>query len=140
MAEAIFDALVAKEGLSDQFHIDSVGTSSYHIGEPAHQGTRQVLAAHGLQSKSRARQIATADLNRADYLIAMDRSNLSDLKYVMRGHSPKGQTGLLLQFADHSPTLDVPDPYYTGNFEHVYRLVEDGCRGLLAHIRQEQGI
>ena len=38
------------------------------------------------------------------------------------------------------PTRDVPDPYYASNFEYVYRLVESGCQGLLAHIRQEEGI
>ena len=27
--------------------------------------------------------------------------------------------------------------YYTGNFEVVYDLVENGCRGLLAFLRQE---
>jgi protein-tyrosine phosphatase len=50
---------------------------------------------------------------------------------------------LLLSFADDrrsANTLDVPDPYYTGNFEVVYRLVEAGCTGLLAHIRHERGI
>jgi protein-tyrosine phosphatase len=34
----------------------------------------------------------------------------------------------------------VPDPYYTGNFDYVYQLVTDGCRGLLAAVRQEEGI
>ena len=31
---------------------------------------------------------------------------------------------------------DVPDPYYTGNFDEVYALVEEGCKNLLAKIRQ----
>jgi protein-tyrosine-phosphatase len=44
----------------------------------------------------------------------------------------------LLDFARNGTERDVPDPYYTGNFDYVYRLVEDGCRGLLAHIREEE--
>ncbi len=46
----------------------------------------------------------------------------------------------LLDYANHTDVHDVPDPYYSDNFDHVYRLVDDGCRGLLAHIRQEQGL
>ena len=44
--------------------------------------------------------------------------------------------------ADHEHKTDhdakeVPDPYYGGEqgFEHVLDLLEDGCRGILQHIR-----
>ena len=46
----------------------------------------------------------------------------------------------LLDFAEGSDVSDVPDPYYTGNFEYVYELVEEGCRGLLAFIREQENI
>jgi protein-tyrosine phosphatase len=45
-----------------------------------------------------------------------------------------------LDFAKNTTEQDVPDPYYAGNFEYVYQLVEDGCRGLLATIREREGI
>lgn len=32
---------------------------------------------------------------------------------------------------------DVPDPYYTGNFEEVFALVRAGCERLLADARKE---
>jgi protein-tyrosine phosphatase len=35
---------------------------------------------------------------------------------------------------------DVPDPYYTGSFDYVYELVEEGCRGLLAMIREKENV
>ena len=140
MAEAVFQDLVEKEGLADQFEIDSAGTSRYHIGEPAHRGTRRVLADHGIQSKSIARQVTGSKLSNADYLIAMDRSNASEMQYMARGANLDGRLLLLLDFAENTRLQDVPDPYYTGNFEEVFRLVESGCRGLLAHIRTEQGI
>jgi protein-tyrosine phosphatase len=140
MAEAIFSHLVEEAGLSDQFEIDSVGTISYHVGEPAHPGTRRVLAQHGIQSHSISRRIDSTDLAEADYVIAMDRDNLHDLQVMARRVPPDGRLHLLLEFADNAPTRDVPDPYYSDNFEYVYGLVESGCRGLLAHIRQEEGI
>lgn len=140
MAEAVFRHLVAQAGLSDHFRIDSVGTGGYHIGDAAHPGTRRVLAVHGIQSDSIARQITQADLAQTDYLIAMDQDNLSALRHLARAQSPQPRPYLLLDFAEDSPVRDVPDPYYSGNFEETYRLVEAGCRGLLVAIRQEQGI
>jgi len=138
MAEAIFIDMIAKEGLSDQFHIDSVGTGSYHEGDLAHRGTRRVLANHGIRCENISRQVTRHDLNLADYIIAMDHHNISDLRYSMRGVQLNGQVHLLLDFAENTRIRDVPDPYYTGNFEAVFQLVEDGCKGLLAHIRAEQ--
>ena len=145
MAEAVFKDLVTKAGLNDQFYIDSVGTDAYHVGEPAHRGTQRVLAEHGIHSESVSRQVTRTDLQKADYIVAMDRSNASDLQAMVFQAALDGRLRLLLSFAegqrDSSRSgLDVPDPYYTGNFEEVYRLIEAGCKGLLAHIRRERGI
>lgn len=143
MAEAVFKDLVTREGLADQFEIDSVGTDAYHVGEPAHSGTRRILAAHNIRCDSTSRQVTRTDLTQADYIIVMDRYNASDLQRVMPKDTLQGRLNLLLSFANgrrQGNALDVPDPYYTGNFEEVYQLVQNGCQGLLAHIRQERGI
>jgi protein-tyrosine phosphatase len=70
----------------------------------------------------------------------MDRYNVSDLRAMIFKSALDGRLHLLLSFAEGQPLPDVPDPYYTGNFEEVYQLVEAGCQGLLAHIRRERGI
>ncbi|MCY9400191.1 low molecular weight phosphotyrosine protein phosphatase, partial [Bacillus haynesii] len=46
----------------------------------------------------------------------------------------------LLDYVEDSETADVPDPYYTGNFEEVYELVAKGCRELLKDIRKEHNL
>jgi protein-tyrosine phosphatase len=140
MAEAVFKDLVAQAGLSDSFQIDSVGTGDYHVGDSAHSGTRKVLAAHNIRCDSISRQLNRTDLSQADYLIAMDYSNQSDVQALARRYLLKGELDLLLNFAENAPVNEVPDPYYTGDFEGVYQLVKEGCEGLLAHIRAEQGI
>ncbi len=140
MAEAVFRDLVKRKELVDHFHIDSVGTGNYHAGEKAHSGTRRVLAAHDIQCHSLSRQVTAADLAESDYIIAMDRRNLSDLRSMAHKVSFDDRLHTLLSFAEGEHISDVPDPYYSGNFEEVYRLVKAGCRGLLAHIRQEHGI
>jgi protein-tyrosine-phosphatase len=52
-------------------------------------------------------------------------------------HAVCSRLHLLLNFAEDELEDEVPDPYYVGNFERIYRLVEAGCRGLLEHIRNK---
>jgi protein-tyrosine phosphatase len=137
MAEGTFQHLVDEAGLADQIEVDSVGTGTWHVGERPHRGTRAVLAQHGIDYDHRARQVTSRDLFAADYVIAMDSDNVHDLQRMDRDGSLDGKLHMLLSFAPDGSPRDVPDPYYRGNFEHVYSLVEAGCRGLLDHIRAE---
>ena len=137
MAEAVFQNLVHQAGLSDQFVVDSAGTGSWHVGERAHPGTRKVLKQHDIQYSGQARQVRPADM--ADdqaYIIAMDANNLNDLRSRYGDHP---RLYRLLDFASQTEVRDVPDPYYTGSFDFVYELVEDGAKNLLATIRQQEG-
>lgn len=138
MAEAIFQQLVNEAGLSEQIELDSAGTGSWHIGEMAHAGTRRILAAHEISYDGRARQVQPSDMmDRDRYIVAMDENNVRDLQRRFGDHP---RLFRLLDFASQPGIKDVPDPYYHDNFETVYQLVTDGCRGLLAHIREEAGI
>lgn len=135
MAEAVFQKLVDEAGLSDKISIDSAGTGSWHVGEKAHRGTRRVLAQHGIDYNGRARRVRSDDMDPQTYVIAMDQSNLNDL---LRSFGQHPRLYRLLDFASQSDVRDVPDPYYSGNFEYVYQLVADGCAGLLATIRTQE--
>lgn len=138
MAEAVFQRLVDEAGLADEIQVDSAGTSAYHVGEQAHPGTRRVLSHHGIKYDGRARQIKADDHhNDTTYFIAMDSENLEELR-TRFGDLP--HTHRLLDFAAHANVHDVPDPYYSDNFDYVYRLVDDGCRGLLESIRRNEGL
>ena len=145
IAEAIFKDMVARAGLADQIRVDSAGAEAYFAGAPAHAGTRQTLAARGLKSETISRRVTRADLEGAGYIIALDRSNLADLRRLLPQADHDGRLRLLLDFSParsgrSAPSGDVPDPYYSGDFEEVYRLIEAGCRGLLAHVRLERGL
>lgn len=138
MAEAIFRQMVGEAGLADRIEIDSAGTGSWHVGERAHPGTRRILQEHGIAYDGRARQVRPQDLAaNGRYIVAMDASNLRDLQRRFGDHP---RLYRLLDFATQTRERDVPDPYYENNFETVYQLVSDGCRGLLATIRQEAGL
>lgn len=133
MAEAVFRHLVSQAGLSERFEIGSAATSPWEVGNPPHPGTRAVLKQHQipLDPAKRSVQIRRADLDGVDYLIGMDYENLVDLRRLSNGAT---HVYRLMEFAGPDYPADVPDPYYDGNFEYVFELVEAGCRGLLQNI------
>ena len=136
MAEAVFRAQVKEAGLSDRIDVESAGTGNWHAGQPPHSGTIKILKANSIDvGGKRARQLTRSDFSEFDYIIAMDGENVDDIAAVFERKVPR-----LLEFAPRGSTLDVPDPYYTGGFDEVYRLVQAGSRGLLQHIREREGL
>ena len=139
MAEAVFRHLVQEASLASRFEIASVGTGGWHVGERPHPGTQAVLQRNGVAvGDQRAQRLSHADLEHYDYIIAMDEENLDDISRLH--HDIAGTVRRLLEFAPAGGPLDVPDPYYTGGFDQVYDLVTAGCRGLLLHIRAQEGV
>jgi protein-tyrosine phosphatase len=136
MAEAVMHQLIRQAGLDQQIRVDSVGVGSWHIGQPAHHGTLEILRRHNIPYEGRARQITAGDVENAAYLIAMDGENVADVRRMLPPNADK-KVHRLLEFAPAGFPRDVPDPYFDGRFDEVYRLVDAGCRGLLAHIRDE---
>lgn len=140
LAEAVFRQVVAEAGLEDRFEIDSAGTAAYHIGEPPDPRSTEVAARRGVTVAGAARQIGTVDATRFDYLIAMDRDNLAEVRQVAAAADAAPRIHLLRDFDPRADgDADVPDPYYGGprGFEDVHDLVERSCHALLDHLRQE---
>lgn len=139
MAEAVFRRMVEEADLDDVIEVDSAGTGAAHVGERAHRGTRRVLRQRGIAYEGRSRQIAESDVfDSQTYIVAMSQANIDAFRRRFGHDYPRLYR--LLDFADGSGVSDVPDPYYTGNFEYVYELVEEGCRGLLTFIREQENI
>ena len=141
-AEGVFLHLLAREGLADQFVVDSAGTGSWHVGKPA---DRRMLAAadkRGIVLPSRARQIEAADLGRFDRILTMDNDNLAAVEALARQGRPGPGTeqALIEPITRHCRRFrsqEVPDPYYGGEegFEQVLDLLEDACGGLLDQLK-----
>ena len=114
MAEGVFRTLAQRAGLEKAFTIASAGTTSGHAGE------------------------APTPAAAADYVLAMDRSHMADLRWM----APRDKAQCLQMFTKFGPMsgiLDVQDPY--GGTQHDYEraldLIEAGCKGLLAALAQE---
>lgn len=131
VAEAIFADKVTALGLDNEFTCDSAGTGAWHSGETPDPRSIAILAAHGHKWKSRARQVRAADFEEFDIVVAMDRSNLADLRAI----APNDRAELRLLLTE--PKQDVPDPYYGGpdGFENGYQLIAGGIERLLDELR-----
>lgn len=137
-AEACFAHVVASEGLSHLFEIDSAGTGGWHVGEPAHEDTRSAARARGIEVTSIARQFVASDFARYDYVIAMDASNVSNLVRMAPSAEAREKIHLFRDFDPRAPQgAEVPDPYYDGGFDRVFDICEAAARGLLEHLREE---
>ena len=135
-AEAVFRKLVAGSPLAGKMEIDSAGTIGSHAGARPDPRAIELGANRGYDlARIRARQIAAADFDRFDYVIAMDVQNVQHLKSICPPENSH-KIELLLAFSPDVETHEVPDPYYgsAGDFEHALALIERGCKGLLRHI------
>lgn len=138
-AEGVFRHRVAAAGMSDAILIDSAGTHDYHVGNAPDGRSQQYAARRGYDlSMQRARQVSPGDFGKFDYVLAMDRDNLTRLEAACPPQY-RHKLGLFMRYARHSPSEVVPDPYYGGGsgFDRVLDYIEDASDGLLDALRKE---
>ncbi len=133
-----------KAGLSpDDFEIASAATSTEEIGNPVYPPARRLLNSRGINCDGHAaRQMTQRDYDHYDYIVLMDRNNLSNLRWninaadyareTSRDTQERKKVSLMMDWTNRPG--DVADPWYTGNFEATWRDVNEGCEGLLASI------
>ncbi|MGI1678106.1 MAG: low molecular weight phosphotyrosine protein phosphatase [Cellvibrionaceae bacterium] len=136
-AHGIFRELVRKENLENVIIIDSAGTGDWHIGKSPDKRAIKAAKQNGYDiSDLRARQVTSEDFQQYDYILAMDNSNLNNLRSI----SPlnySGELKLILDYHPDQPLREVPDPYYGENdgFVTVLTLIENASANLLEQIK-----
>ena len=135
-AEGVFRHRAARAGLA--LDIDSAGTHAYHVGSaPDQRSMRHALKRGYDLSGQRARQVAPADFETFDHILAMDHDNLERLQ----AHCPpqyRHKLDLFMRYATQCQSDVVPDPYYGGDqgFDLVLDYVEDAADGLIAMLQK----
>ena len=72
---------IKDNSLGDVVEVDSAGTHGYHVGEAPDSRTQRSAAMRGYNlSQMRARKVARQDLDYFDLILAMDKSNLDNLR------------------------------------------------------------
>ena len=131
-AHTVFQSMVNRAGLTNQFYVDGAGTGDWHLGHPPDTRSAAAASLRGYDmSTLRSRLVTVDDFSRFDYIIAMDTDNLENLN-VMRPSNFGGQLKLLLDFSskpEYKEISEVPDPYYGGDngFQNVYEMLEEAC-------------
>ncbi|WP_339108999.1 low molecular weight protein-tyrosine-phosphatase [Thioclava sp. GXIMD4216] len=130
-AEGVFRDMAREAGLA--VVTDSAGTGGWHVGEPPYGPMQAAARACGYDlSDLRARQLQAADFTRFDLILAMDRQNLADARAL----APRsGGAELRLFLPEDLAAGEVPDPYYTRDFDGVLHLIEAGSRHVIERLQ-----
>ncbi|MBO4326078.1 MAG: low molecular weight phosphotyrosine protein phosphatase [Clostridia bacterium] len=135
MAEYIFREMIDREGLTGLVAAESAGTSAEELGRPVYPEARAYLRGMGIDPDGkRAKQVCASDFDDFDFIVAMERYNLTNLRRF-GGRVRDGQLWLLRDFSDEGG--DIEDPWYSGNFDVVGRQIREGCEGLVEWLKRE---
>ena len=131
-ADAVFGKLASEAGLT--VTVDSAGTGGWHAGDPPHPPSVRAALRRGYDMTGQvARKIVPQDFLRFDRIYAMDRRNLQALEEARRGQGTVPE--LFLDLVPELGLRDVPDPWYTGEYDTVLDLVERASRVLVERLR-----
>lgn len=135
MAEFVCKDIIRKEGLSNEFIVDSAATTAEEIGNGMHRGTIIKLREQGISyTEHRARQITAEDYLKYDYIIGMEKRNIRDIIKIV-GEDKENKIYRLLDFT--SKPKDIDDPWYTGNFNITYDEIKRGCEGFIKYCKDK---
>lgn len=132
MAEYICKDFAQKAGY--KLVIDSKATSDEEEGSPVHYGTRRILDRLGIDCSAHvAAKLSKKDCDEADYIIGMEDYNLDGIKRIA-GEKNYGKIYKLLDFS--SRPRDIPDPWYTHDFEATFKDVLEGISGFISYLEK----
>lgn len=138
-AEGVLRQFIVNNRLGDRVEVDSAGTHGYHVGEAPDSRTQRAAAARGYNlSQLRARKVAHQDLDYFDLILAMDRSNLDNLRRMAMPEQQQ-KIRLFMDYAHNFEDDEVPDPYYGlgHGFDLVLDMVEDASQGLISELKSK---
>lgn len=140
VAMGIAEAQIMQQGLTDSISVDACGTAAFNIGKAPDPRAAHAAANAGYDiSEQRARQITDQDFEQADYIIAMDRINLTNIT----AWAPKdfsGEINLLKHYSGKGGNMQIADPYHEGTeaFDGMISQVETGVSALIDYIKRQQ--
>lgn len=139
MAEFVFKSLLAKEKTKGKIFVSSAATSSYEEGEPVHRGTKKVLEKYKIPMQEKYSIPLNASHRKADYLVAMDTSNLKNIERFLSLQAKGKKTPEVKLFLSYAgEERSIADPYYTLDFESTYQDVFKASQAFLAHLKKEK--
>lgn len=141
-AEAVLQKMLEDAGLKDQALIASAGTSGYHDGELPDPRMRSHGLKRSYKLESLSQKFIPQHFNDFDAIITMDHSNYKNVVIQTDDQSLIKKVKPFSHFCCKHSITEVPDPYFGGDvgFEHVFDLMEDGCKEILRRIEANEPI
>jgi protein-tyrosine phosphatase len=136
------EQLLQASGLSDQVHVDSAGTAAFNAGKSPDPRAIAASQRHSLDISTQiARQIDDDDYERFQYVIAMDRVNLSNVRaWAPAGYS--GEIELLLHYSPNVVQQQISDPYYEDDarFDAVFEQIKRANQHFLNYLTNKHNL
>lgn len=142
MAEVVLRAELTRAGLASRVAVDSAGTGDWHVGQSMDLGAQAQLERNGYDgSAHRARQFDSSWLTKRDLVLAMDASNLANLRHMassIPADLPVPPAILIRLFGEVAGLggVDVPDPYGGApvEFARVLAMLQAGMATLVGRL------
>jgi protein-tyrosine phosphatase len=136
MAAAVL-ANRASEVQSPKIIVTSSGTSSWHVGEGAHQLSEKTWKLAGYTHSHSARQFVSERFDDVDLILAMDLSNQANILALARSEEDRAKVAMFRSFDPEADSVEVPDPwgYEVAAYQEVLAMVEAATSGLLKFMR-----
>ena len=146
MGEFILRERFEAAGLGDRVVVDSAGTHSWEVGNPADPRTLEVLRRNGHEDlgwgEHVARRFERAWFAHTDLLLAADRGHAEALRRLAPSDADRAKVRLFRSFepgADPDDPLDMDDPWYGDEdaFDQTYSEVTAAADGVVEFVRGE---
>ena len=138
LAEAAFRKAASEAGLNVE--VDSAGTADYHVDEMPDPRSIEEAQRHGIDISSyRGRQLKPADFHEFDWILGMDRSNMTNISNADPGDG-KAQVSMLMDIVPGQEGREVADPWYGGedNFRATWEDVSMAAKVLVAKMTDDR--
>lgn len=136
LAEGLLRHHATQNGLDVE--VDSAAVAGWHEGKPA--DPRAIVAAReaGFNiDQIVSRQLQSSDFSDDTLVLVMDQECLDKVNNK-RPSDSTAEISLMMRFASDPRDADVPDPYFTGQFDPVIAMLDDCMPQLLHYLRDRQ--
>lgn len=139
LAEAIFKHKIKEKGFENHVEVHSCGTANYHVGDTPDPRTIKNALRNGVTIDHLGRQLTKHDLDRFDFIIAMDKSNHANILKLENASDHSHKIKLMRSFDRIPAGEEIPDPYYGGEteFQQVFDMLSQSVDSFILFLEKD---
>lgn len=139
LAEAIFKHKIRAKKIAHLVEADSCGTANYHVGDTPDPRTIKNALKNGVVIDHLGRQLSARDLEAYDFILAMDRSNHTNILRLSNATDHAHKIRLMRSYDINPSDDEVPDPYYgdEAGFQNVFEILSHSIDSFIEFLEKE---